>query len=245
MKFFIAATFAAIFCFSFALATDTNETTGPTEEWEHNPLLTNPNRTTDPLVLRQLRALRQNVRDTGCDVNLGFVLQGDDFIDDQDWEDQKNFVDLLVAILTTDSPGNYVAAQYGLTSYTIQTFTKNKELFLRRVRKARRTGGLETNIAAALGYAGFPMIARKDDANTLIVLGDGLESIGFGPRRVAKALLRRGVDVLAVAVGGFSIDALTEMVGGDANKVFEINGFFELAEVVYGLVVDVCGLPPF
>lgn len=238
MKSFALFFLAIISCATIAFSMEEDDGFGPHEPWEKNPLV---NRSTNPLVLRELRKLRQNVRDTGCDLNLGFILQGDDFIDDQDWEDQKNFVDLMVAILTTDSPGNYVAAQYGRTSRVIQRFTGNKRRFLRKVRRAKRVGGLETNIVAGLGYAGFPMIARTEDANALIVLGDGLESIGFRPIRVAKQLVKRGVDVLAVAVGGYSLTALTEMVGGNSDKVFEIDGFFELAEVVYGLVFDICG----
>lgn len=237
MKFYIVSTFVALFC--LCLSSAFASVVRSHESWEDNPLITN--RETNATILRELRALRQNVTDTGCDVNLGFVLQGDDLIDDQDWEDQKNFVDLLVAILTTDKKGNYVAAQYGRTSRMIQRFTKARAFFLRKIHRAKRVGGFETNIAAALGYAGFPLIARTDDANALIVLGDGLETVGFRPRYVTKALQKRGVDVMAVAIGGYSATALTEMVGGDPNKVVEIDGFFELAEVIYGLVVDICG----
>lgn len=235
----INSIFLATFVVLFATysATTIPNTVHQAEEWETNPLVVG-----SPEVLRKLRALRQNVRDTGCDVNLCFALQGDEFITDEDFEDQKNFVDLMVAILTTDKPGNYCAVQYGLTTKHIHKLSGEKRNFLKDVRKAQRVGGdLETNIAAALGYTGFQLISREEDANKIIILGDGLESIGFAPKRIAKVVRARGVDICAVAVGGFSTVALQDIVGGDLNKIFTIDGFFELAEVVYGFVNDVCG----
>ena len=205
--------------------------------WGKNPLL----RETNVTVLRQIRALRQRVRDTGCDINLCFALQGDDFITDKQFQDQIDFVDLMIAILTTDKSGNYCAVQYGSTTSPISPLTFKKWRFLRKLRKAKRVGGLDTNVAGALGYTGFQLLPRDDDANKVIILGDGLESVGFRPKRIAKRILKGGIDISAVAVGGASYDALKDIVGGDSNKIVPIDGFFELAEIVVGLVVDVCG----
>lgn len=208
------------------------------EEWEQNPLV---ERITDPEILKQLRALRQRVRDTGCDVNMCFALQGDDFISDEEFEDQKNFADLLIAILTTDSPGNYCAVQYGLTTKPISPLIGDKLEFLKRLRKAKRVGGFDTNIAAALGYTGFQLRPRAEDANKIIVLGDGLESVGFAPIGIADRIREEGTNICAVAIGGYSTDSLLKIVGGDENKIAEIDYFFQLAEVINGLVFDVCG----
>lgn len=209
------------------------------QPWTKNPLL----RETDPKVLQQLRGLRQKVRDTGCDVNLCFALQGDDFITNEEFTDQKNFVDLMVAILTTDEPGNYCAVQYGRTTRAISPLTGKKFQFLRKVRNAKRVGGFDTNIAAALGYTGFQLRARLEDANKVIILGDGLESVGFAPIRIARRIRKDRIDISAVAVGQFSLSGLKQIVGNDRNKIVTIDGFFELAEIVVGLVNDVCGFP--
>lgn len=205
--------------------------------WEQNPLLRN----TDPETLRKLRALSQNVRDNGCDVNLCFALQGDDFITDAEFEDQKNFVDLMVAILTTDRGGNYCAVQYGRTTKAISRLTKHKEHFLNTLYHTQRVGGEHTNIASALGYAGFQLRPRDGDANKLILLSDGLDSVGFAPRYIANRVRKDGIDISAVAVGGSSYYGLLDIVGGDANRVVTIDGFFELGEIVAGLVSNVCG----
>lgn len=213
--------------------------------WFKNPLLKKIKRETRPKVLKQLRALRQNVRDKGCDVNLCFALQGDDFITDKEFQDQKDFVDLMVAILTTDEPGNYCAVQYGRTTYPISPLTFKKSQFLRNIQRVRKIGGLDTNIAGALAYTGFQLRPRVEDANKIIILGDGLESVGFRPKRIAKRVHKDGIDISAVAVGGASYPALKEIVGYDKNKVVEIDEFFELAEIVVGLVTDVCGFKGF
>lgn len=213
--------------------------------WFKNPLLNKIKPETRPAVLKKLRALRQNVRDNGCDVNLCFALQGDDFITDKEFQEQKDFVDLMVAILTTDEPGNYCAVQYGRTTYRISPLTFKKGEFLRKIQQTKKIGGLNTNIAGALAYTGFQLRPRTEDANKIIILGDGLESVGFRPKRIAKRIRKEGIDISAVAVGGASYPALKEIVGYNKNKVLEIDEFFELAEIVVGLVTDVCGFKGF
>lgn len=208
------------------------------ETWEANPLV---NSSTDPDILRKLRALTQNVRDSGCEVNLCFALQGDHFITKEEFQAQKDFVDLIVAILTTDEPGNFCAVQYGRTTRRISPLTKFKIKFLNKVANAVQVGGLQTNIAAALGYTGFQLRPRQEDANKIIILGDGLDTIGFRPRFIARKIRKEGIRICAVAVGGFSTKAL-KSITGDSNLIFEIDSFFDLAEVVVGFVNDVCGL---
>lgn len=223
----------AIFGITFLFGKEASATAP--EAWESNPLITNQK------LLTQLRALRQNVRDTGCDINLCFALQGDDFITAEEFEDQKNFVDLLVAILTTDKGGNYCAVTYDRTTRKVSPLTKAKLFFLNKVRGTKQPGGFETNIAAALGYTGFQLKPRKEDANKVIILGDGLESVGFRPRQVAWVLRTRfKIDISAVAIGQYSLRSLTKITGS-RKKVFRVDEFFELAEVVNGLVFDVCG----
>lgn len=210
--------------------------------WESNPLLM----TTNPETLRKLRAVAQNVNDFGCEINLCFALQGDKFLTDQDFEDQKNFVDLMIAILTTDKPGNYAGVQYGRTTSSISKLVGDKEKFLEKLHESNRVGGTHTNIASALGYCGFQLRPRHEDANKIIVLGDGLDSVGFRPKFVANRVRKDKIDISAVAVGtSVSYTGLIEVVGGDPNKVVTIDGFFELGEIVVGLITNVCGFDPY
>lgn len=231
--FVISITCFLIQC--FATATNAGAVTPPA--WEGNPLL----KTTNPDTLRKLRALAQDVNNLGCEINLCFALQGDDFITDEEFEDQKNFVDLMIAILTTDKPGNYAGVQYGRTTRSISPLMGQKEMFLGKLHEAARVGGLHTNVASALGYCGFQLRPRTEDANKIILLGDGLDSVGFRPRFIAKRVRQDSIDISAVAVGGVSYTGLIDIVGGDPNKVMTIDGFFELGEIVIGLITNVCG----
>lgn len=226
--------FAAI---CFVLAAFSSTAVQAADPIGDNPLVKN---STNPKLLQQLRGLAQNVRDKGCDVNLCFALQGDDFVTDYEFETQKNFVDLMVAILTTDQPANFCAVQYGRTTKAISRLDKRKFRFLRKLYRAKQVGGLDTNIAAALAYTGFQLRARTEDAKKLIILGDGLDTIGFRPRRIADRMRKDGTRICAVAVGGYDTLAL-EDITGDPNLVLEIDQFFDLAELVVGLVSDVCG----
>lgn len=233
---FFSLTLAA-FASAIVSTSDSSDATSA-DGWESNPLL----KTTSPETLRKLRALKQIVNDNGCDINLCFALQGDEFISDEEFQDQKNFVDLMIAIITTDSPGNYAAVQYGRTTRAIQSLTGEKEQFLIKLHETNRVGGLNTNIASALGYCGFQLRPRTEDANKIVLLGDGLDSVGFRPKWVASRVRDDGTDISAVAVGGVSFNGLIDIVGGDPNKVVTIDGFFELAEIIFGLITNVCGL---
>lgn len=228
---FFALSLTCLFMPSFAT------TVAAPSVWEKNPLL----KTTNPETLRKLRALAQDVNNFGCDINLCFALQGDDFITDEEFEDQKNFVDLMIAILTTDKPGNYAGVQYGRTTRSISPLMGAKETFLGKLHGSARVGGLHTNVASAIGYCGFQLRARVEDANKIVLLGDGLDSVGFRPKFIANRVRKDNIDISAVAVGGVSYTGLFEIVGGDPNKVLTIDGFFELGEIVVGLITNVCG----
>lgn len=76
-------------------------------------------------------------------------------------------------------------------------------------------------------------------------MGDGLQCIRFSPKHIAKTIREDCTDIFAIAVGGFSVAALKNIVDGDLNKIVTIDGFFDLDEVIAGLVNDVCGYFPY
>lgn len=237
MQFIKTTTFEFAFFLPFVLVCGTDGK-WTDERWEKNPLI---NKTTDTYkIILKLRTLHRKVINSKYRRNLGFVLKGDDWIYDQDWEDQKNFTRLMVAILSTGTPRYFVATQYGSTFRVIQRLTRNKSIFLRKIRQEKRLGGFERRIHAAVFTAASPMLNSTDETNTLIVVGDGVESLIFKPRHFAKVLERRGIDVMGV--GPSAINGLATILGIDPKNVFETDGYFDLAEAVYGLVVAICRL---
>lgn len=204
--------------------------------WEHNALV-NPK---DKQQMRQISAVHQEVLDKGCNMNLCFALDGSKSISENEFTDQKNFVDLIVAITGTDRRANYCAVQYHSNRTPISPLTGNKDTFLRRVQAAKlKRGG--TNIAAGIRYATHQLRSQVGDANKLVLLGDGFKTVGRSPKSAARSFLRVAGPICAVAVGPSDIKGLTDITG-DANRVFNIGQFLELSEIIVQVVVDVCEL---
>lgn len=230
MNSFLTLTLAAALCALTAAAT--------VESWEMNAIV-QEDIATNVTRLTELRALRQNVRDRGCDINLCFAIDGSGSVTPAQFQKQKDFVDLIINILTTDEPGNFCAVQYGTSLRSISPLTRRKNRFVRKLDRSRQVGGL-SNIAGALGYTGFQLRPRKEDANKLIVLGDGFNSIGFEPRKVARQVLEEGISICAVAVGESDVEGLNAITG-DPGRVVRLNDFFDLGEIVVDVVNDACG----
>lgn len=206
------------------------------EAWESNPLLAD----FPPAFFRDLRSLRQEVRTRGCPINLCFALQGDNFVNPVDFTAQKNFIELVVAITTTDDPGNYCAVQYGRTTRPISKLQKKKIKFLNKVQRTRQVGGYETNIASALAYAQFQLRPRLDDPRKIILFGDGLDTVGENPITVAKDLRAEGTELCAVKVGDIeNSKALRDITGSD-NRVLSIKQYLDAGEIIVAIVHDVC-----
>lgn len=195
-------------------------------------------------ILKDLRAARQNVVKNGCPVNLCFALQGDTFITDRQFQRQKEFIELIVAITTTDDRGNFCAAQYGRSTTAISPLTKKRFEFLDALDATSKLGngirGSQTNIAAALAYTGFQVRTRVADPKKVILFGDGVETIGGQPRRVARKIESEGTEICAVAVGSSKSISDLEDIVGDPTRVFRINDYFDLAEIVVATVNQVC-----
>lgn len=208
------------------------------DNFEQNPLVLN---SSDPEILRRLRGLRQDVSNSGCNVNVCFAIQGDDFVSSIDFFDQVNFVDLIATILNTDSKGGLCAVQYGRLTTAISPLTDNRDLFAKRLDSTAQTGGMDSNIAAALGYAAVQLRPRLEDANKIVIFTNGFESVGLAPKLISERIRKDGIRMCGVGVGDFSRPKLQEITGDD-HRVLEINEYFELLEIVEDLVFDICGL---
>lgn len=195
---------------------------------------------TDPEELRKLRALRQAVVDNGCEINMCFALDGSGSIDTDEYQDQKDFVDFIVAITLTANPGNYAGVQYHNHITPISFLTDDRFSFLSKLHASTRRGG-STNISAGLGFCIFQLLPRTEDANKVIILGDGFGNIGFDPEDVVGDFLDIGGQISAVAVGSSDTPQL-EAITGSPDRVFTIEGFYALGEVILALVENVCNV---
>lgn len=186
-------------------------------------------------------ALGKNLRDKGWDFNFCFALQGDNSVTDEEFEDQKKFVDLTVSILSPYKHGNFCAVQYGKKIGPISPLTSGELQFLRDLGRQKRVGGTSTNIGPALRHVASQFPARERKNNKLIILGDNFMSDDFVPKLLPWKLRTESVDLYIVAIGGLDFGLVKNLVQGDVNKVIEIDDFFELEEIIIGLLIGVCG----
>lgn len=206
------------------------------EDWESNPIVEAMN---EPQVHR-IRELRQVILDNGCDSNICFVMDGSEYVSDLEFEDQKNFVDLIVAITTTDEPGNYCASIYDSFFDPISTLTGEKERFLSIIRESKPKSFYKgkINLLPGLGYAIKQLRRQNRDANNVILFSKhdpGLVKVPFW----FKQFVNRGDSISAVTFDTAIAPQLAEITG-NINRVMPIDGFFEISETIVAVVADVC-----
>lgn len=206
------------------------------ERWENNPLVVS--RPSDEI--ERMRALRRDVLDIGCEINLCFALDGSSAVSASEFLDQKHFVDLIAAITTTDDPGNYCAVQIHNYFTPIAPLTQNLIPFLNAVQGTKQIGGI-SNIVPSIQYALKQLHRQDDDANMIIFFSKGKPTISRLPPAVGR-FLRRGGAICSVAHDEGYYNDLAK-VTGDLGRVVPLDGFFDLSEIVVAVVADVCSLP--
>lgn len=206
------------------------------EAWVNNPLLKDES----DAGMERIGLMREQVIDNGCDTNLCFGIQGGNDVTDEEFDAQKNFVDLVIAIVATDKPANYCGVQYHGRFTPISNLTGIQANFLRRLHSAQRVAG-GTNIAAGMRYMSRAMRPQYGDANKAVLLGNGFATVGRGQIRAARRFvdLTRGA-VCAVAVGKANIPELSALTQS-RDRVVTIDEFFELSEIIVDVVEQVCG----
>ena len=198
-----------------------------------------------PENLLKIRAIQQKVAAKGsCNPNICFALDGSGSISSADYRAQKDFVELVSAIISVDPNAAYAAVQYGLRNVAISDLTSDANAFLLDVDRSHLAGAPRTFIAAGLGFCISELRPRTEDANKIVLLGDGRSNFGGNPVPVARQFLPpRGTgSICAVGVGFQNTKVLQDIVGGDRNKVLPVDGYFELIDILDVLVSDICNI---
>lgn len=206
-------------------------------KWRRNPLL----RSRPPGEIKRMERLRRDVLNKGCDINLCFALDGSSAVNDDDYLYQKNFVDLIVAITTTDEPGNYCGVQFHNFFTSIAPLTQNLIAFLDAIQASKQAGG-RANLEPALRYALKQLRRQTEDANMIIFFSKSRPLLRRRIHPSVTRFLRRGGAIGAVAMEDGFYDELAR-VTGDLGRVVPLDGFFDLSEIVVAVVSDACNLP--
>lgn len=197
------------------------------------------NRFVVPRYTQKLQKLQQMVEKKGsCNPNLCFALDGSASISSDDYRAQKEFVQLVAAIIGTDEDAEFAAVQYGFKNRKISRLTNDVNDFLLKLDGSAHARAPLTRIGRGIRFCRKRLSRRIGDANKIIVLGDGRSR----HVRLGKFKKTRGIEICAVGVGFQNTDMLTAIAGGNPNRVFAIDEYFELIDVVESIVRDVCGM---
>jgi len=197
-----------------------------------------------PEALLLARGIRQRVINQGsCNPNICFALDGSGSISPEEYKMQKEFVELIAGITSVDTDVGYAAVQYGLRNVGISSLTNDANQFLLDVAASNLARAPRTFIAAGLGFCIQELRARPEDANKIVLLGDGRSNFGGDPVPIARTFRppRGNGSICAVGIG-FRDRRVLRRIAGNRNRVLAINDYFELLDILDQVVTEICGL---
>lgn len=194
-----------------------------------------------------------------CRLHMCFLIEASRKVNRTDLQNQKDFADLIVAITTTDltEPAKLCGATYARGVYPIvkssSGFRVNRLKFLRELRNVQKpfprserqgTPNVEKALKYALGLLKIQKQKNRQKAGKIILF---TKSKNFAlprwpVRKQLRVLRKNGGGVCAVALKKNVVRPL-ERVTKDAGRVTDINGFFDIAEIVVATIADVCDTP--
>lgn len=206
------------------------------EAWENNALARQAHRND----MKMLKWVRNEVKQKGCNLNLCFVLDGTNAVTPSEFQYQKNFVDLVVAITATDRPATFCAYQYGQKAKQISSLARNRVAFLNRVKRAKKVYG-KPHLEPALRRAIQQVFKKTFDANKVLIFSKNKPIQVPGLQPMINRFFRRRGGFCSVSLKNSNIPNLTRLLK-DRNLVFPQDGFFEVSEIITGVVQMVCGM---
>lgn len=205
------------------------------ENWENNAIMEGKSEKE----FQRIRDVRQMILNNGCDTNLCFVIDGSSSISAEDFENQKNFIDLIIAITTTDSGGNFCGVITSDVFTSISPLTGDKEKFLRKLRALKYSKSFSNNnLIPGLGVSIKHLRKQRQDANNVLFFAKEKPIVPTVPIWF-KNFIRRGDAISAVVLDTNIADDLIKITG-DINRILPIDGFFEISEIIVAVVADVC-----
>lgn len=194
--------------------------------------------------LATLHSYKSQLRGRNCNLRLCFLLDGSNQVESADLAEQKNFVDVLLAITTPDLTisASLCAYIYATQSHPIVSpLTEDRKSFLRVLNVTQ------------------PPIERGI-ANAGLVLRDGLDILRYGDYKgpghgnivlfaKRKPVFRapgyykkmscfknKGGNIWGIAMSGRARPKLEHV----ADRVFTTAEFFDVAEVIVGRLIQGC-----
>ena len=186
--------------------------------------------------------LQEKIKAQGrCNPNVCFALDGSGSISEDEYRTQKEFVQLISAVIGVDEDSAFAGVQYGLRAIGISRLTNDVDAFLLRVEGSVHKRARRTFISSGLAFCIQELRRRAEDANKIVLLGDGRSTFGGNPVPIAKKFLPPAGNGSIAAIGvKFADTSRLEAITGDPDKVLAIDEYFELLDLIEDLVADIC-----
>lgn len=180
----------------------------------------------------------------GCHPNVCFALDGGFAINSTEWRIQKDFVLLVASVVGIDVEAEFAAVQYGRRRTKISDLTNKTDKFLVRIDGEPITHSRVSRTRSGLAFC-INHLDREDiSVSKIVVFGDARSRFGGNPRRMSLEWQSPVNEICAVGVGfGADIHVLTDLTL-DPERVFTVDQWPEVVQVIRDLVWGVCGLPP-
>lgn len=187
-----------------------------------------------------LKLAQSNDLSPGCNLNVCFLLDASRHLTPREFTLLQNFVLDLLAVLA----GNTVelsAATLGDGVTNVTGPTGSPVEFIEALVATRQDGSEDTPVAQGLRFCQGVLQERVGEAGKIVVLGSDGGIATLGLENVVENVRRDGLDVCVVSVGVKNPTIMELVAGGDADRVFRLNGFFQVADVVGELLQTMCG----
>lgn len=190
-----------------------------------------------------VRNLAAKVRMSGCKVNVCFAIDTSGSVSDEDFVKQREFIIDITAIIGADSRSRFAAGQYGKRTYRISSLTSDVSAFNGLVQSAQLQKDGATSMGSGIVWCDRQLRRQKDDANKMVVMGDGNNNLGGDPVHRANIFRERANGRVCTVGVGFEdqqdIKVLEEVAGSPA-RLFAVDDYVELSFIVEELVEDIC-----
>ncbi|KAI0561696.1 von Willebrand factor A-like protein [Gracilaria domingensis] len=195
----------------------------------------------------QIQAAIAIVQATECNPNVCFAVDGSASMNDMEFQLEKDFVKLVAAIVALDPGSRFAGVQYGLRPAYISTLTNNADQFLLDVHTTVSLEAGVTFIAPGLGGCMRQLKNLAGQPKKIILLGDGgsnfdAEDPPLDPESIAQQFLENPNNLIsAVGVGNFQDPDMLEDIAGSPDRVFTVDEWEDVIDVLAALVLQVCG----
>ncbi|KAI0557139.1 von Willebrand factor A-like protein [Gracilaria domingensis] len=200
----------------------------------------------DPVNQAAVSEAVQIAVETNCDPNICFALDGSGSISEDEFELQKDFVEIIAGTVALDEESQYAAIQYGLRPRFISRLTKDADRFLLDVEGTLQLGSPRTFIAPGIAGCMRQLNRVEGEANTIILLGDGRSTFDsrdppLDPPSIAQVFLSEPNNSISAVAVSFPNTDMLKAITGREDRVFEVADWSKVLDVIAELVGQVCG----